>query len=145
MRQKKTRAPTPTRPDPHYHEPDYSKIDALNFGNTSRKINCSFRVYIGQNDLIQAAAYRHNISAASYMRQVVLETAAWELGVPVPDYAGLESDVGVKIAALARAQGLTTHELERRIAEEKLRTSQEEAERVLSRFSKPRVTPFRKR
>lgn len=53
-------------------------------------VTMSFRVFGVHSELIhRAAALKQGRSTASYMRQIVCEQAAKDLGEPVPDYTAL--------------------------------------------------------
>jgi uncharacterized protein (DUF1778 family) len=109
--------------------PTHGTADRPDFHSGDTKTNCSFRVYNGHLAMIHAAAERLDVSAASYMRRVVIEDAAKVLGVKPPEYASLESGTDI-IAAAAKAAGMTKKEWMLREAEKSARRSLEGSDNV---------------
>lgn len=118
------------------HPPQEATIaePTQDFSDDRRKVNCSFRVYLGHVDLIKAAAQRKGVSAASLCRRLSIEGAAEILGVEPPEYASLEADRDV-IAEAAALEGLSKQEYMMRAGERAAR-----AELALQ----ARVTPIRR-
>lgn len=83
-------------------------------------VTLSCRVFGKDARLVHRAAEKQNESAANYMRRIVLDWAASDLGVPAPTYTATERP-SVLIAEAAKKRGLTTreflHQAAREIAE----------------------------
>jgi uncharacterized protein (DUF1778 family) len=90
------------------HRPDPSDYEM---------ITLSFRVYGAHSKLVHQAAAQKHMSTASYMRKVVCDWAASDLGVEAPDYNALTMGPS-RIAEAAKAQGMTVSEFTSRAVRE---------------------------
>lgn len=66
--------------------------------------NCNFRVRGNHYKLLHEAAAKHDESAASYMRRVLITYAAADLGLDAPDLSPYSADA---VSLAARRLGLT--------------------------------------
>jgi len=80
-------------------------------------VTLAFRALGKHAKLVHAAADKKGVSAADYMRHVVLEWAASDLGVPIPDLTAPAS-ASAMIAQAAKARGVSTREFMQQAARE---------------------------
>lgn len=90
--------------------------EEVTYDTRSKKVTASFKVYNGIASLIADAASSHSLSAASYMRRLVVTDAAARMRCKVPEFASLERGEDM-IRKAAMAKGLTTAEYARNAAQ----------------------------
>lgn len=108
-------------------------------------ITKSFRCFGVHAKLIDRAAAMHHTSVVSYMRKIVVEWAAADLGEPIPDYNALTAGP-TQIQDAAASMGLSVHEFTRLAVRDFAARQLEKAEQPKSdiRELKPGARPSAK-
>ena len=69
-------------------------------------VTVSFRCYVKHAKIVDQAAKKAHKSVADYVRQVTLDWAASDIGVPAPDYSVLPRFTDT-VEAVAKSKGMT--------------------------------------
>ncbi len=108
-------------------------------------ITIGFRGYRAHSEFIQRAAKKAGASsAAAYMRKVILEWAASDLGEPVPEFRSLEGH-GDVVAEAAKRHGMSAREYMLKAAREMASKELAHDAEIQQNAEAPRPVVLRKR